>query len=74
LYAAGGCRVMPCPNAEACILDAFWLPHRVLLADDDSIAEVIEVIRAALVGRKETTAAKTLGVAERIASRPGAAS
>jgi dTDP-4-amino-4,6-dideoxygalactose transaminase len=49
LYQAGGCRVMPCPNAEACVDDAFWLPHRVLLADDNTIREVAAVIRAASV-------------------------
>lgn len=26
-------RVTPCPVAKACIQDAFWLPHRVLLGD-----------------------------------------
>jgi dTDP-4-amino-4,6-dideoxygalactose transaminase len=26
LYQKGGCRVEPCPVAEACIYDAFWLP------------------------------------------------
>ncbi len=33
LYERGGCRVMPCPNSEACLSDAFWLPHRVLLSE-----------------------------------------
>ena len=28
------CRVMPCPNAEARITDAFWIPHRALLGND----------------------------------------
>ena len=28
------CRVMPCPNAEARIKDAFWIPHRALLGDE----------------------------------------
>lgn len=32
LYQAGGCRVEPCPVSEACIRDAFWFPHRVLMA------------------------------------------
>lgn len=47
LYQAGGCRVTPCPNAEACVTDAFWLPHRVLLADDATIHEIAQVIRHA---------------------------
>ncbi len=41
------CRVMPCPNAEACVEDAFWLPHRVLLADDATIHDVAAVVRQA---------------------------
>lgn len=51
LYAAGGCRVMPCPNAEATILDAFWIPHNILLGDEELMREVAGVIqqRAILV-------------------------
>ncbi|MGA8030192.1 MAG: DegT/DnrJ/EryC1/StrS family aminotransferase [Bryobacteraceae bacterium] len=44
LYRQGGCRVTPCPVAEACIRDAFWLPHRVLLADEQTIREAAEII------------------------------
>ena len=40
LYLHGGCRVEPCPNSEACIEDAFWLPHRVLMADEESTREI----------------------------------
>ena len=47
LYQAGGCRIMPCPHAEACVQDAFWLPHRVLLSDDETLHRVGEVIRSA---------------------------
>jgi dTDP-4-amino-4,6-dideoxygalactose transaminase len=43
------CRVMPCPNAEACVTDAFWLPHRVLLADEQTIAELAGAIRRVLI-------------------------
>ncbi len=50
LYLNGGCRVEPCPVAEACIHDAFWLPHRVLLADDSAMAEVADLLRAAAHG------------------------
>jgi len=46
LYQRGGCRVEPCPVAEACVRDAFWLPHRVLMADDNTIAEIAELIRS----------------------------
>jgi dTDP-4-amino-4,6-dideoxygalactose transaminase len=45
------CRVMPCPNAEAYVGDAFWLAHRALLADDDTICEMARVIKGALVKR-----------------------
>ena len=46
LYQLGAnCRVLPCLNAEACVSDAFWLPHRVLLAEAETIYEVAEVIR-----------------------------
>jgi dTDP-4-amino-4,6-dideoxygalactose transaminase len=78
LYLAGGCRVMPCPISEACINDAFWLPHRVLLADEESIGEVIAAIEEALKEGKGTTAATTKktdsDLAAQTASRPGAAS
>jgi dTDP-4-amino-4,6-dideoxygalactose transaminase len=47
LYQLGGCRVLPCPVAEARIHDAFWLPHRLLLAEEETIRQVAEAIRAA---------------------------
>lgn len=48
LYRDGGCRVEPCPVAEACVRDAFWLPHRVLMSDGETVQEVVEVIRRIL--------------------------
>jgi len=45
LYRQGGCRVEPCPVAEACVRDAFWIPHRVLMADEATIREVASIIR-----------------------------
>lgn len=45
MYAAGGCRVEPCPIAEACVQDAFWLPHRVLMSDDQTIHKVVLTIK-----------------------------
>ena len=49
LYAARtNCRVMPCPNAEARIKDAFWVPHRALLGDEEYTASLAEAIRAAV--------------------------
>jgi dTDP-4-amino-4,6-dideoxygalactose transaminase len=44
----GSCRVMPCPNAEACVEDAFWLPHRLLLADEETIRETATAIKNAM--------------------------
>jgi dTDP-4-amino-4,6-dideoxygalactose transaminase len=48
LYQRGGCRVEPCPVAEACVRDAFWLPHRVLLGDELSALEVARILRSAI--------------------------
>lgn len=44
LYRDWPLRVTECPNAEASIRDAFWLPHRTLMAD----AETTEAIGRAL--------------------------
>jgi dTDP-4-amino-4,6-dideoxygalactose transaminase len=44
LYQAGGCRVEPCPIAEACVQDAFWFPHRVLLGSDDDARELASLL------------------------------
>lgn len=44
LYLSSPCRVEPCPNAEACVQDAFWFPHRLLLAGSDAIDEVAQTI------------------------------
>jgi dTDP-4-amino-4,6-dideoxygalactose transaminase len=50
LYRAGGCRVEPCPVAEECVRDAFWFPHRVLMADEDTLREIANVICQAARG------------------------
>ena len=47
LYQRGGCRVEPCPVAEQCIRDAFWLPHRVLLGSEQDTADLIAILREA---------------------------
>ena len=46
VYRNRNCRVEPCPVAEACILDAFWLPHRVLLGTEDDAREIAAILRA----------------------------
>lgn len=48
LYRRGGCRVEPCPISEACIADAFWLPQRVLMGDEETTREIAAVIREAV--------------------------
>jgi len=50
LYQKGGCRVEPCPVAEACVADAFWLPHRALLGDEETTREIAAAIRKACTG------------------------
>jgi len=47
LYRPGGCRVEPCPIAEACITDAFWLPQRILMGDGETSRGLAGAIRAA---------------------------
>ncbi|HXE13566.1 MAG TPA: aminotransferase class I/II-fold pyridoxal phosphate-dependent enzyme [Bryobacteraceae bacterium] len=42
------CRITPCPIAEACIEDAFWLSHRVLLAEPETIEQIAGLARAIL--------------------------
>ncbi len=45
VYREGGCRVEPCPVAEECIQDAFWLPHRVLMGDEETTRGIAAGIR-----------------------------
>jgi dTDP-4-amino-4,6-dideoxygalactose transaminase len=47
VYRQGGCRVEPCPVSEACIADAFWLPHRALLGDEETTREIASAIMKA---------------------------
>ena len=48
LYRSLPCRVTPCPVAEQCVEDAFWLPHRVLLAARPVMDEIANAMRNAL--------------------------
>ena len=41
------CRVMPCPNAETRIKDAFWIPHRALLGSEADATALATAIRNA---------------------------
>jgi dTDP-4-amino-4,6-dideoxygalactose transaminase len=45
VYKKTACRVEPCPVAEACVGDAFWFPNRVLMAEEETIQEIAELIR-----------------------------
>lgn len=49
MYASGDspCRVMPCPNAEAYIGDAFWIGFRALMGDEATTREVARAVAAA---------------------------
>lgn len=42
------CRVMPCPNAEARIKDAFWVPHRALLGGEEDSMAMANAMRGAI--------------------------
>ncbi|HYA18769.1 MAG TPA: DegT/DnrJ/EryC1/StrS family aminotransferase [Bryobacteraceae bacterium] len=42
------CRVMPCPNAEARVRDAFWVPHRALLGSEEDTEALAKAIRNAV--------------------------
>lgn len=41
------CRVMPCPNSEARVTNAFWIPHRALLGDERDTLALASAIRTA---------------------------
>ena len=41
------CRVMPCPNSEARVTDAFWIPHRALLGNKIETQALASAIRTA---------------------------
>lgn len=47
-YRSGGCRVMPCPAAEQSVEDAFWLGHRALLADPETIQQIAGAVKAGI--------------------------
>ncbi len=48
MYAQVGCRVEPCPVAEECIRDAFWLPCRTLMGDEETTLEIARAIQASI--------------------------
>ena len=61
LYAREDCRVMPCPNAEGYLGDAFWFPHRLLLANEETIHEAARIVRTAARGQLQEMPNETFG-------------
>jgi dTDP-4-amino-4,6-dideoxygalactose transaminase len=61
LYQKAPCRVMPCPVAESMVFDSLWLPHRVLLAEEESIRQIADLMGTA-VRTSATTAVPSLAV------------
>jgi dTDP-4-amino-4,6-dideoxygalactose transaminase len=49
LYRNHPYRALPCPVAEQRVLDAFWLPHQVLLAEAPVMDELATAIRRAVM-------------------------
>jgi dTDP-4-amino-4,6-dideoxygalactose transaminase len=49
LYRTEPCRITECPVAERSLGECFWFPHRVLLAEEETILRLAGVIREALV-------------------------
>jgi dTDP-4-amino-4,6-dideoxygalactose transaminase len=47
MYLRWPCRVTPCPVAEACVRDAFWLPHRALLGSEEDAHQIAGILREA---------------------------
>ncbi len=41
----GTCRVLPCPEAEERLEDAFWIGHRALLGDAETIEAIAGIMR-----------------------------
>jgi dTDP-4-amino-4,6-dideoxygalactose transaminase len=58
LYRKENSRVMGCPIAERSLTECFWFPHRVLLADQETIVRVAGVIREALVPNSAVTSSR----------------
>ncbi len=50
MYTEGGapCRVMPCPNTEAYLHDAFWIGFRALMGDAETTRAVARAVATAL--------------------------
>jgi len=38
-------RVLPCPNAEACVRDAFWMPFRLLMGSEAETVRIADAVR-----------------------------
>ena len=51
------CRTLPCPVAESMVQKGFWLPHRVLLSDEETIRQIADIMREALTQAGRTAPA-----------------
>jgi dTDP-4-amino-4,6-dideoxygalactose transaminase len=45
VFRKADCRVEPCPVAEARVKDGFWLNHRLLLSNEETIKKCAQIIR-----------------------------
>ena len=50
---------MDCPVAERSLRECFWFPHRVLLADEETVVRMAEVIREVLVPSSAATSRRS---------------
>ncbi len=55
LYRTEPCRITECPVSERSLRECFWFPHRVLLAEEETIVRLAGVVRDALVSESATT-------------------
>lgn len=55
LYRTEPCRITECPVAERALWECFWFPHRVLLAEEETIIRLAGAVRDALVSASPTT-------------------
>ena len=59
IYRTEPCRITECPVAERSLQECFWFPHRVLLADGETIVRLAATIREALVAASAATSSRS---------------
>jgi dTDP-4-amino-4,6-dideoxygalactose transaminase len=70
VYESAPCRVRPCPVAEETIRDSFWLPHRVLLAEEEAVRQIADLLRSVVEGATRAVSASSGPSTYREPSRP----